>query len=306
MTPPAAGSGGRPVGRPRATDGATATTRWSTPSAGSPTRSRTCIGVIRDPEILQAIGQTDRTNLAKYLTIARIRLDNAIAVVRSGDTDRTAEPATDPPLRATPDGRHDEAGARAPASLRSRGRWAPLGVRFGWSRPEPARLGSVRRRLGGALGRLVGLGPALAASRAALRLGRFASRAAFAASFAACLASSAAAHASGVMSSRVSGSAPSATGSFVRCATQETQAPWFAKPVGRLHLGGLRHDRAVVARGVGRRPPRRLGGLVALLGIERPPRRAASSSSSAASSAWPARTGTVLPAASAAVSQAVR
>jgi ParB family chromosome partitioning protein len=46
------------------------------------------IGVIRDPEVLHAIGQTDRTNLAKYLTIARIRLDNAIAVVRSGDSDR--------------------------------------------------------------------------------------------------------------------------------------------------------------------------------------------------------------------------
>jgi hypothetical protein len=43
------------------------------------------IGVIRDPEVLQAIGQIDRANLAKYLTIARIRLDNAIAVVRTGD-----------------------------------------------------------------------------------------------------------------------------------------------------------------------------------------------------------------------------
>ena len=47
------------------------------------------IGVIRDPEILRAIGRTDRSNLAKYLTIARIRLDNAIAVVRSGDVDAT-------------------------------------------------------------------------------------------------------------------------------------------------------------------------------------------------------------------------
>jgi ParB family transcriptional regulator, chromosome partitioning protein len=45
------------------------------------------IGVIRDPDVLAAIGQTDRTNLAKYLTIARIRLDNAIAVVRSGDVE---------------------------------------------------------------------------------------------------------------------------------------------------------------------------------------------------------------------------
>jgi len=46
------------------------------------------IEVIRDPEVLGAIGQTDRSNLAKYLTIARIRLDNAIAVVRTGDADR--------------------------------------------------------------------------------------------------------------------------------------------------------------------------------------------------------------------------
>ena len=31
---------------------------------------------------------TDRANLAKYLTIAKLRLENAIAVVRSGDPDR--------------------------------------------------------------------------------------------------------------------------------------------------------------------------------------------------------------------------
>jgi hypothetical protein len=30
----------------------------------------------------------DRTNLAKYLTIAKLRLENAIAVVRTGDNDR--------------------------------------------------------------------------------------------------------------------------------------------------------------------------------------------------------------------------
>jgi ParB family transcriptional regulator, chromosome partitioning protein len=45
------------------------------------------LGVIRNPEVLHAIGQTDRTNLAKYLTIAKLRLENAIAVVRSGDAD---------------------------------------------------------------------------------------------------------------------------------------------------------------------------------------------------------------------------
>jgi ParB/RepB/Spo0J family partition protein len=44
--------------------------------------------VIRSPEVLSSIGSTDRTNLAKYLTIAKLRLENAIAVVRTGDPDR--------------------------------------------------------------------------------------------------------------------------------------------------------------------------------------------------------------------------
>jgi len=46
------------------------------------------IGVIRDPRLLESIGSVDRANLAKYLTIAKLRLENAIAVVRSGDPDR--------------------------------------------------------------------------------------------------------------------------------------------------------------------------------------------------------------------------
>ena len=46
------------------------------------------LDVIRNPEVLSAIGSTDRTNLAKYLTIAKLRLENAIAVVRTGDPDR--------------------------------------------------------------------------------------------------------------------------------------------------------------------------------------------------------------------------
>jgi len=45
------------------------------------------LGVIRNPDVLHAIGSTDRTNLAKYLIIAKLRLENAIAVVRTGDTD---------------------------------------------------------------------------------------------------------------------------------------------------------------------------------------------------------------------------
>ena len=46
------------------------------------------LDVIRNPEVLSSIGQVDRTNLAKYLTIAKLRLENAIAVVRTGDADR--------------------------------------------------------------------------------------------------------------------------------------------------------------------------------------------------------------------------
>jgi ParB family transcriptional regulator, chromosome partitioning protein len=46
------------------------------------------LGVIRSQDVLDAIGPTDRANLAKYLTIAKLRLENAIAVVRTGDSDR--------------------------------------------------------------------------------------------------------------------------------------------------------------------------------------------------------------------------
>jgi ParB family transcriptional regulator, chromosome partitioning protein len=46
------------------------------------------LGVIRDPRLLENIGTVDRANLAKYLTIAKLRLENAIAVVKSGDPDR--------------------------------------------------------------------------------------------------------------------------------------------------------------------------------------------------------------------------
>ena len=46
------------------------------------------LGVIRNPEVLGSIGTIDRSNLAKYLTIAKLRLENAIAVIRSGETER--------------------------------------------------------------------------------------------------------------------------------------------------------------------------------------------------------------------------
>ncbi len=40
--------------------------------------------VLRAPEVIRSIGELDRSNLAKYLTIAKLRLENAIAMVRSG------------------------------------------------------------------------------------------------------------------------------------------------------------------------------------------------------------------------------
>ena len=43
------------------------------------------VGVLRNAEVRDSIGATDRANLAKYLTIAKLRLENAIALVRSDD-----------------------------------------------------------------------------------------------------------------------------------------------------------------------------------------------------------------------------
>jgi ParB family chromosome partitioning protein len=48
------------------------------------------LDVIGNPDVLASIGAIDRTNLAKYLTIAKLRLENAIAVIRSGNADRQA------------------------------------------------------------------------------------------------------------------------------------------------------------------------------------------------------------------------
>ena len=44
--------------------------------------------VLRSPEALDAFGDVDRGNLAKYLTISKLKLENAIALVRSGSADR--------------------------------------------------------------------------------------------------------------------------------------------------------------------------------------------------------------------------
>ncbi|MFL5644325.1 MAG: ParB/RepB/Spo0J family partition protein [Chloroflexota bacterium] len=43
------------------------------------------IGVLANADVRGSIGATDRANLAKYLTIAKLRLENAIALVRSDD-----------------------------------------------------------------------------------------------------------------------------------------------------------------------------------------------------------------------------
>jgi ParB family transcriptional regulator, chromosome partitioning protein len=43
------------------------------------------VAVLKAPDVLGSIGPVDRANLAKYLTIAKLRLENAIALVRSGD-----------------------------------------------------------------------------------------------------------------------------------------------------------------------------------------------------------------------------
>ena len=43
------------------------------------------IWVLRTPEALDSVGDVDRANLAKYLTIAKLKLENAIAILRAGE-----------------------------------------------------------------------------------------------------------------------------------------------------------------------------------------------------------------------------
>ena len=45
------------------------------------------VAVLRVPDLMRTIPETDRANLAKYLTIAKLKLENAIALVRSGQGD---------------------------------------------------------------------------------------------------------------------------------------------------------------------------------------------------------------------------
>ncbi|HEY7523408.1 MAG TPA: ParB/RepB/Spo0J family partition protein [Candidatus Limnocylindrales bacterium] len=46
------------------------------------------VDVLRAPDVVRSIGEVDRANLAKYLTIAKLRLENAIAMVRSEEPPR--------------------------------------------------------------------------------------------------------------------------------------------------------------------------------------------------------------------------
>jgi ParB-like chromosome segregation protein Spo0J len=43
------------------------------------------VSVLRAPDVVRTIPEVDRDNLAKYLTIAKLKLENAIALVRSTD-----------------------------------------------------------------------------------------------------------------------------------------------------------------------------------------------------------------------------
>jgi ParB/RepB/Spo0J family partition protein len=47
----------------------------------------TLVALLRSPELRGAIPATDRANLAKYLTIAKLKLENAIAIVRTDNPD---------------------------------------------------------------------------------------------------------------------------------------------------------------------------------------------------------------------------
>ena len=64
-----------------------ATTRSSRPATSWPTRSRSWSASSGRRTSSGSIPEVDRANLAKYLTIAKLKLENAIAMVRSGETE---------------------------------------------------------------------------------------------------------------------------------------------------------------------------------------------------------------------------
>jgi ParB family chromosome partitioning protein len=73
---------------------------WTTPGRAAPTMGddslvtarhhlsdavEDLVSVLRAPDVIRGIPEVDRANLAKYLTIAKLKLENVIALVRSGD-----------------------------------------------------------------------------------------------------------------------------------------------------------------------------------------------------------------------------
>ncbi len=60
------------------------------------------VGVLRAPTVMESIGAVDRANLAKYLTITKLRLENAIALVRSGEPREYGSPAPLEPAGGQP------------------------------------------------------------------------------------------------------------------------------------------------------------------------------------------------------------
>ena len=45
------------------------------------------VSVLRSPDVVRSLPEVDRANLAKYLMIAKLKLENAIAVIRTGDVE---------------------------------------------------------------------------------------------------------------------------------------------------------------------------------------------------------------------------
>ena len=82
-------------------DAAAATDGWTGQRRGTPMNDESLVqarhqladaveelvGVLRTPDVVASIPATDRANLAKYLTIAKLKLENAIALIRSGESD---------------------------------------------------------------------------------------------------------------------------------------------------------------------------------------------------------------------------
>ena len=42
------------------------------------------VDLLRHPDVIEQIPEVNRSNLAKYLTITRLKLENAIAILRAG------------------------------------------------------------------------------------------------------------------------------------------------------------------------------------------------------------------------------